>query len=108
MPLLQDILILLVFSVVIVFVLQRLKLPSIIGFLLTGVIIGPYGLSLIKAVEQVEILSEVGVILLLFVMYCVENGALLFVDNSNVTYFKFDFLFNFDVHWQEHHNLINE
>ncbi|GGW73098.1 Kef-type potassium/proton antiporter (CPA2 family) [Winogradskyella epiphytica] len=68
MPLLQDILILLGFSVVIVFVLQRLKLPSIIGFLLTGVIIGPYGLSLIKAVEQVEILSEVGVILLLFVI----------------------------------------
>ncbi|WP_347174040.1 cation:proton antiporter [Polaribacter uvawellassae] len=68
MPLLQDILILLGFSVVIVFVLQRLKLPSIIGFLLTGVIIGPYGLSLITAVEQVEILSEVGVILLLFVI----------------------------------------
>lgn len=68
MPLLQDILILLGFSVVIVFVLQRLKLPSIIGFLLTGVVIGPYGLSLIKAVEQVEILSEVGVILLLFVI----------------------------------------
>lgn len=67
-PLLQDILILLGFSVVIVFVLQRLKLPSIIGFLLTGVIIGPYGLSLIEAVEQVEILSEVGVILLLFVI----------------------------------------
>ncbi|MGW8123731.1 cation:proton antiporter domain-containing protein [Roseivirga echinicomitans] len=67
-PLLQDILILLGFSVVIVFVLQRLKLPSIIGFLLTGVIIGPYGFSLIKEVEQVEILSEVGVILLLFVI----------------------------------------
>ena len=68
LPLLQDILILLGFSVVIVFVLQKLKLPSIIGFLLTGVIIGPYGLSLINAVEQVEILSEVGVILLLFVI----------------------------------------
>lgn len=68
MPLLQDILILLGFSVVIVFVLKRLKLPSIIGFLLTGIVIGPYGLSLIKAVEQVEILSEVGVILLLFVI----------------------------------------
>lgn len=66
--LLQDILILLGFSVFIVFVLQRLKLPSIIGFLLTGVIIGPYGLSLINEVEQVEILSEIGVILLLFVI----------------------------------------
>jgi len=68
LPLLQDIIILLGFSAVIVFVLQRLRLPSIIGFLLTGVIIGPYGLSLIKAVEQVEILSEIGIILLLFVI----------------------------------------
>lgn len=68
LPLLQDILILLGFSVVIVFALQKLKLPSIIGFLLTGAIIGPYGLSLINALEQVEILSEIGVILLLFVI----------------------------------------
>lgn len=67
-PLLQDILILLGFSVAIVFILQRLKIPSIVGFLVTGIIIGPYGLSLIKAVEQVEILSEIGVILLLFVI----------------------------------------
>lgn len=68
LPLLQDILILLGFSAVIVFILQKLKLPSIIGFLLTGIIIGPYGLSLINAVEQVEVLSEIGVILLLFVI----------------------------------------
>lgn len=68
LPLLEDVLILLGFSVVIVFALQKLKLPSIIGFLLTGVVIGPYGLSLINALEQVEILSEIGVILLLFVI----------------------------------------
>ncbi|WP_226742904.1 monovalent cation:proton antiporter family protein [Polaribacter gangjinensis] len=61
-------LVLLSFSVMIVFVLQRLKLPSIIGFLITGVLIGPYGFSLVKAVEEVEILSEIGVILLLFVI----------------------------------------
>lgn len=67
-PLLQDILILLGFSIVIVFLLHRLKLPSIIGFLVTGIIIGPHGLSLIKAIEQVEVLSEIGVILLLFVI----------------------------------------
>tara|TARA_R110002096_G_scaffold28336_14_gene85955 strand:+ start:1194 stop:3176 length:1983 start_codon:yes stop_codon:yes gene_type:complete len=68
LPLLQDILILLGFSAVIVFVLQKLKLPSIIGFLLTGIVIGPYGLSLINAIEQVEVLSEIGIILLLFVI----------------------------------------
>lgn len=67
-PLLQDIVILLGFSVVVVFILQRFKLPSILGFLITGVIIGPYGLSLIENQEQVEVLSEIGVILLLFVI----------------------------------------
>src|SRR5699024_9026908 len=39
-----------------------------IGFLITGIIIGPYGLSLITNVEQVDMLSEMGVILLLFVI----------------------------------------
>jgi len=68
LPLLEDILVLLGFSVVIVFILQRLRLPSILGFLITGVLIGPYGLSLVTAVEQVEIISEIGVILLLFVI----------------------------------------
>jgi CPA2 family monovalent cation:H+ antiporter-2 len=67
-PLLQDILILLGFSVIIVFILQRLKLSSIIGFLFTGIIIGPFGLSLIESIEEVEVLSEIGVILLLFVI----------------------------------------
>ena len=41
LPILQDILILLGFSAVMVYVLQRLKLPSILGFLVAGVIIGP-------------------------------------------------------------------
>ncbi|MFN3196157.1 MAG: monovalent cation:proton antiporter-2 (CPA2) family protein [Chlorobiota bacterium] len=68
LPILQDILILLGFSVVIVFVLQRLKLPSILGFLVTGIVIGPFGLSLVNNVEQIEIISEIGVILLLFVI----------------------------------------
>lgn len=67
-PLLQDILVLLCFSVIIVFLLQRFKLPSIIGFLITGVVIGPFGLSVVKAVAEVEILAEIGVILLLFVI----------------------------------------
>lgn len=66
-PLLQDFVILLGFSILIVFLLQRIKLPSILGFLITGIIIGPFGFSLIN-VEDIEIISEIGVILLLFVI----------------------------------------
>ena len=67
-PIIQDILIILVFSVVVVFLLQRLRLPSILGFLITGIIIGPAGLGLISAVDEVEIIAEIGVILLLFMI----------------------------------------
>ncbi len=68
LPLLQDFLIIMGFSVVVVFVLQRLKLPSILGFLVTGILIGPHGLEFVHESEQIEIISEIGVILLLFVI----------------------------------------
>ncbi len=66
--LLQDLVILLGFSVIIVFTLQRFNIPSILGFILTGIIIGPNGLSFVSAVNEVEIIAEIGVILLLFVI----------------------------------------
>ncbi len=66
---LQDILVLLTFAVIIILILQRLKIPSILGFILTGMIIGPYGLGLVSgAIEQIETIAEIGVILLLFVI----------------------------------------
>jgi len=67
LPILQELLILFGFSALVVFLLQKLRLPSILGFLMTGLIIGPGGLGLID-VNEVEILSEIGVILLLFVI----------------------------------------
>lgn len=66
MPLLQHILILLVLSLGIVLIFRRLGLPSIIGFLATGVLIGPYGLGVIDQAHEVDFLAEMGVILLLF------------------------------------------
>ncbi len=66
LPLLNDLIILLLASVAIAFLCQRLRLPVIVGFMLTGILIGPYGLKLIKDVHAVEILAEIGVMLLLF------------------------------------------
>ncbi len=43
-----------------------LHIPAIIGFLLTGVVAGPYGLGLVSAVHEVEVMAELGVVLLLF------------------------------------------
>ncbi len=53
-------------SVLVVFLLGKLKVPSIIGFLIAGVFLGPHGLQLVSDVELVELMAEIGVILLLF------------------------------------------
>lgn len=61
----QQIIIIFGLSVVVVYTFNRLNLPTIVGFILTGVLVGPHGLELIK-MTQVESLAELGVILLLF------------------------------------------
>ncbi len=65
-PLLQDLLVLLAASVPIAFIFHRLRLPTIVGFMITGVLIGPHGLGLIRDAEAIEVLAEIGVALLLF------------------------------------------
>ncbi|MDH4227049.1 MAG: cation:proton antiporter [Deltaproteobacteria bacterium] len=53
-------------SVPIVFILTRAGLPSIVGFFVTGIIIGPHGFALVKEAGSVEMLAEIGIVLLLF------------------------------------------
>lgn len=65
-PLFADLLIILLVSVPVAFLCLRMKLPLLVGFMLTGILIGPFGLGLIKELEAIEILAEIGVILLLF------------------------------------------
>ncbi|MDY6855310.1 MAG: cation:proton antiporter [Thermodesulfobacteriota bacterium] len=64
--LLNEIVIIFGLSIVVLFICHRLRIPTIVGFLLTGILAGPYGFGLIKAVHEVEVLAEVGVVLLLF------------------------------------------
>ena len=46
--------------------LHRVRLPPVIGFLVAGAIAGPDGIALIDNTEDIELIAEVGVILLLF------------------------------------------
>jgi len=61
-----DLLVILLVSVPVAFVCLRLKLPLLVGLMLTGIAIGPYGLGLVTEVEGIEVLAEIGVMLLLF------------------------------------------
>lgn len=48
------------------YVLHRLRQPPLVGFLVAGAVLGPYGLGLVHDVSVVETLAELGVVLLLF------------------------------------------
>ncbi len=63
---LRDLVIILALAVVVVAILHRLGIPTIAGFILAGVIVGPHALKIIDDPHQVEILAELGVALLLF------------------------------------------
>ena len=62
----SQLIIILWFSIPVIYVFNKIKLPSIIGFLITGVIIGPFGLKLISDSAGIHFLAEIGVAFLLF------------------------------------------
>ncbi len=52
-PLLKDIVIIFGVSIVVIFICHRIRVPVIVGFLLTWILAGPHGLRLLKAVHEV-------------------------------------------------------
>lgn len=63
---LESLVILLAVSAFIVFFLGKLKIPSIVGFLVAGLLMGPSGLHVVQNPKQIETLAEIGVVLLMF------------------------------------------
>lgn len=66
MHFLESLVVLLAVSAFVVLLLGRFRIPSIVGFLIAGLIVGPYGLKLISDAVHVELLAEIGVVLLMF------------------------------------------
>ena len=64
--LLQDIAIIFGLAIIVLQACHKIRLPAIIGFLVTGTLVGPHGLHLVKSIHEVELLAEIGVVLLLF------------------------------------------
>ncbi|MGH8618413.1 MAG: monovalent cation:proton antiporter-2 (CPA2) family protein [Burkholderiales bacterium] len=63
---LQNVLILLAAAVLVVVAARRLKLPTILGYLVVGVLIGPHAFGWIGEVEEARGLAEYGVVFLMF------------------------------------------
>jgi CPA2 family monovalent cation:H+ antiporter-2 len=64
--LLKDIFIIFGVAVAVAFVCHRLRIPTVVGLIIAGVIAGPYGLRLVGDTDAVKQMAELGVIFLLF------------------------------------------
>lgn len=65
-PFLLDFVIILGAAVVVTLGSHLLRVPAVIGFLLTGMLIGPHGLALVTDADLIEAFAEIGVVFLLF------------------------------------------
>ncbi len=63
---LREIVVLFILSIIVVLICIRFRLPSIVGFLFTGVLCGPSALGLIPTPEAVDTMADVGVAFLMF------------------------------------------
>ncbi len=76
LTILKDILIIFGLSIGVLLLFHHLRVPTSVGFLITGILAGPHGLGVIRGVHEVEILAEIGIVLLLFsigIEFSLEN-----------------------------------
>lgn len=68
MPVFLEISIVLALATLISFIMKYLKQPLIVGYILTGIVAGPYFLDLMHSHEMLELFSKLGITILLFII----------------------------------------
>jgi monovalent cation:H+ antiporter-2, CPA2 family len=53
-------------AIALLYIGQRLKIPSIVSFLIIGMLVGPYSLGLITNQDAIDTFGNIGIVLLLF------------------------------------------
>ena len=66
----QDFAVIMIIAAIMLIITYKLKQPMVIGYILAGMVIGPYTppFTLIQSVETVNVFEELGIIMLLFVI----------------------------------------
>jgi monovalent cation:H+ antiporter-2, CPA2 family len=94
-------------------ILYRFKIPTIVGFIVAGLAVGPSGLNLVRSIPVVSTITELGIMLLLFSLgleisfadirrlakLLLGLGVLQVVLTTFLSAIVFIFLF--DIHWQK-------
>src|SRR6056297_4117776 len=66
LTILKDIVVIFALSTFVNLLFTKIRVPTVVGYLLTGIIVGPHLLSLIDSQHNIELIAEIGVILLMF------------------------------------------
>jgi len=66
LSILIDIVIIFAFATAVNYLFTRIKIPTIIGYLLTGIAVGPSLLGIIRSPHDIEFMAEIGIIILMF------------------------------------------
>ncbi|HNX98198.1 MAG TPA: cation:proton antiporter, partial [Candidatus Aminicenantes bacterium] len=65
-PIFLEILIMLACAIAVIPFFHRLRIPAVVGYLLTGVLVGPSVLRLVSDSPRLDALADIGVVMLLF------------------------------------------
>jgi len=66
LSILIDVVIIFAFSTAVNYLFTKIEIPTIIGYLLTGIIAGPSLLGVIRSPHEIELMAEIGIIILMF------------------------------------------
>ena len=68
MDLFIELSLIIVVAMLVTSVIRLLRQPMIIGYILTGIILSPHFLGLMKSTEEIQVFSQIGIALLLFIV----------------------------------------
>jgi monovalent cation:H+ antiporter-2, CPA2 family len=63
---LKDIVIIFALSTFVNFLFTKIRVPTLVGYLITGIVAGPFLLGIINGPHEIDIMAEIGVVILMF------------------------------------------
>lgn len=63
---LKDVVIIFGLSTFVNFIFTKIRIPTLVGYLLTGIVAGPFLLGIINGPHEIELMAELGVVILMF------------------------------------------
>ena len=82
--LLFDIGLVLIFAAIVAYIAKMIKQPLIPAYIIAGILLGPLGLSVIRDIEIINVIAEIGIIFLLFI--CIDFKRRLALNRRRISF----------------------